>query len=335
MNQTFTMSRWYRLQGILFLVFFSLAALVGAYPLVHSDPQGYGYRNRQDEVRLSLACLALFGTMAMMSILMLIYHRRVQLCISDTALDVRYLLRSKHVLLTDISSFDWYAGLTRDIHIKGPNQKTTIHLKNFSRRDQLVIVRALRRVLPPGCQTHWPVFCHAVALPLRDGISSRDRLASVTDAQSDWFLLTRSRYDRQAVVLMPMAFAIAALLWWRMHWPQTMLLPAAAALWWQVCRWTTPKDGRTEPRLIRSPAGRFILLMFGWMLAACVMIPIIHWLGLSVDAAMWTGLGLLLPIFPIMFVFAHRSDQRQKRERELGSTTAEGVWDRGEIAQVP
>ena len=87
-------------------------------------------------------------------------------------------------------------------------------------------------------QAEWPMFCHKIALPLRDRCLFAATGEPARSLAAGEVIITRGRYDRVAMWLLPASFIVAGAVWWATG--STILLQTAGTM---VAAWLASPRG--------------------------------------------------------------------------------------------
>jgi hypothetical protein len=138
----------------------------------------------------------------------------------------------------------------------------------------LTLIRLLREGLPRSLQANWPLFCHKVALPLRNELSSESPRGVVPG--TDEIVLTRWHFDRWA------------------------LLIAVGVLGMVVCLHFSSQILSMEPKMVIGAIWLTILPLEAVLIAFRFSIPVkgriqkvMRWTSRERQALLWLFAGIL------------------------------------------
>jgi hypothetical protein len=268
MNETLTVSRWYRnfvsayclaFCGLLsFLLWLRLAAAgaLGAQFLL-AFTIGYAL------------IVALLG-------IHLLFCWRHQLQIDNVRTASRGLWGLSEICLTDVTDVAWQADGPGVVVLRTNFDKLKILFVRYPPDESLRIIQYLRGAVPKSTQRDWDRFCLRVALPLRN---------PGTDTQRLEVLFSRAQFDRLLASIALAAFAYCAGQWWLVglagNWQETAVPLALIGLFWISVRWLVPVRYMTK---------------IGWF-------PLAHFVNVLVDHCIWCSYFVVLIVLCVVFIF--------------------------------
>jgi hypothetical protein len=328
MKATFRLSPKVKYKGIVFAVFF-LAALAGYSSLLFlAEPGRHGFRDKPSAMVVGGFGIVVFGSMLLMSLYMWASYYATQFSIDGTTLMLRTLLRNRQLDVGELKSLKWrphpHGG---SVVFRTLSSKASLRFDGFKAADRLKIIRMLRDLVSDQIQEGWPLFCHKIALPLRDNKPAIAR----SEPNAKFCAITRRRYDRSLLVALPLSIALAVgmgLIWnlW-----QFCVLPFLVVGAWALLRWNVPADGRRETRLTSTSQGWGMLVGWGGIVCSQLLTIALALLGYSKATSCWVGIIVLLTIFPPMFYLMHKSERKQKGTQATDLALIE--WENSEAAR--
>jgi hypothetical protein len=329
MKTTFRLGKKVKYQGMTltacFLVF--LAACSSVFFL--EEPAKHGFKGEHSVVVVGGMSVAVFGTMLLMSIYIWVAYYVERLTVDGTMLSIRSMFQNRQFDVSELRCLKWRIyplGGSIKFGVLGSNARLDLH--GYDKKESLQIIRVLRKLVPPQAQEGWPIFCHKVALPLRDGKPSKMRV----DPTAEYFTITRIRYDRMLAFAFPVSLALVIGLWVFFGLWQFTVLPLLVIAAWLLLRFNVPREGRAETRLTSTPQGRGQLIGWGAVVGAQLVMISLALIGVEKSIACTVGCVIMLSAFPPMFYFLYKADNQRKAEDKRGAESAAEVWLRGEVA---
>jgi hypothetical protein len=327
MNATFHLSPKVKYQGIVYPSIF-LAIVAGYISLLFlKDPAKHGFKNEHSLMFVSGLGITVFGIMLLLSLYAWLSYFVKQFSVDGTKMSLFTLLRNREWDVAELKVLKWRQyprpGSVM-FHIQG--SKPCLYLDGFSRVDQLKIIRVLHELVPEQRQVGWPLFCHMIALPLRDGKPAITR--SEPNAKS--LTITRRRYDRMMLLALPLSLALAVGLWLTLGLMQSFILPFIVVFFWLLLRFAVPRDGYTQASLTSTPQGKAGLIGSSGIVISYFLMIVLRLSGLSKGIACTVGIIVLLMVFPPLLYFMRKSEKKQQETDATDLALIE--WERGEIA---
>ena len=337
MTETFRLRKSVKYEGMAFAAIF-LAVLVGYSSIFFlEEPAKHGFKGEHSVAIVGGMGLAVFGSMLLMSIYLWAAYYVERFTINGTTLWIRSMLQNCQFDVSELQRVKWMAhpmGGSILFHLFGSNAR--LDLCGYAKDDRLGIIRALHDLVPAQMQEGWPLFCHQVALPLRDGIPSIVR----SEPSSELYTITRKRYDRMLVFGFPLSVALAIAISASLNLWQFFVLPFLAIAAWLLLRFNVPREGRSEARFTSTLEGRAQLI--GW---SAVVSSQLFMLGLALldvgrPIACSTACVLLVAALPPMLYLNFKSAKQRRTAVEQFAELAPAHWQQGEgtaanVAQDP
>ncbi|WP_145457251.1 hypothetical protein [Gimesia panareensis] len=171
------------------------------------------------------------------------------------------ILLQKELDLERVRQLRWIGGGAGIIKLKTLTEKSTIYLDNFVFEDRLWIVEHLRNQIPESIQEGWDLFCHRIAMPLRQ----YDPHALPVPDQ-DEILLTRKRWDRLLLPCILLTAVVGVIAAWKFGLPRLLTAPVLPTVLWLSLRFATPRQGMVAQNLNANPKQKSQLAFYGWFL---------------------------------------------------------------------
>ncbi len=201
----------------------------------------------------------LWGSLLLASTAMLIDYWRYRLTIDKGRIVLRGIFRHKEVDLVDVMEARWLVPKGR-LRLRTPFENLTIVFDNFESRQRLWLIRFFRQHTPEPAQKDWELFCHGVALPLRDPKPNAPRSPG-----PDEYLYTRRHWDWLCVCMFAVVAVVCGIIAiWSFEPPLVVGVFATAVLAW-LWRFRISKHGEVHKRPSVDNRGflRFIFVSMG------------------------------------------------------------------------
>lgn len=253
MTETFRLRKMMKYMGMAFTAIFLAAAFVYLSIFFLEEPARHGFQRENSVVIVGSMGLIVFGAMLFLSVYVWAAYYVERFTVDGTKLALRSMLQNRQFEVSEIKGVLWRRypnGGTILFHL--PDGKARLDLDGYSKDDRIRIIRALHDLVPAQVQEGWPMFCHAVALPLRDGKPAIVR----ADPSAKLTTITRRRYDRMLMVGLPLSIAVAIAFWAGLNLGQFFALPVLVFGAWLLLRFNVPREGSNEVQLLDSARGR-------------------------------------------------------------------------------
>ena len=213
MNESFGLRRSIQVQGIAFTLLF-LAATVGCAGLfLFDEPKKHGFEGEHSVAIVACSGIAVFGGMALISAYMLIAYHVERFSIAGTRISIRSVFQQRQFDQSEVDKLTWKTNpIDGQLVFHVVNRNARLELHGFRREDRLRMVRLLRQLIPEAKQEGWPLFCLKIALPLRNRCEPQSILEN--PCSRDEVFITRWRYDRLFLALLPLTIIGAVAAWW-------------------------------------------------------------------------------------------------------------------------
>jgi hypothetical protein len=322
MQETFRLGKHVRLLGTAYVAIYVLACLAYGSLLLIDEPFGDG----RSGFPVGVMGLCVFGPMLVMSCFYLASYYAEQFSIDGDKLAVRSILQNRQFSIADIESLRWTTTPSSGVRLRVRGMNVRLNVSGYGKADRLRIIRILRGIVPAEVQIGWPMFCHKVAIPLRDGKPSITRV----EPSPSSFHVTRRRYNRAMIVALPASVIVAVLLANRFQMKEFLALPGLVAVAILFLRSSTPKDGRTE--FTFQSRWRKRAAVFG---AVGILGSISAMFGSKLfdfESTPWNYLpiGIALASFPPLLICLMKADKERLKADELAADGAAAAWLDGE-----
>ncbi len=327
MEQSFRLRKAIKHQGMAFTAFFLAAVAAYSSLLFLNDPAKHGFKGEHSIAIMVGLGWAVFGSMLLISIYIWSTYYVEQITIDGTMIRIRSMFQRQEFDVTELQSVKWRAHpIGGSILFRVLGAKARVDLNGFHKDDRLRMIRVLRDLVPPHMQEGWPMFCHKVALPLRDGEPPILR----AEPSAELVTITRKRYDRALAVAFPLSVAAAVLLSvWFGFW-HFLVLPFFVIAGWFLLRFSVPVAGYVELRLTSTfrPSAQLIGLAAAF--GSLVLVAALRLAGVEPSVACGIGCVVMLVTFPPCLYSLYRSDKERQRAHEQTAESAPAQWEQGE-----
>jgi hypothetical protein len=334
MTETFRLPRRGQWQVLGCTLLFLAATIGSASPLFLKDPARHGF-NRPHSAAITAALgISVFGARSLLCVYLLAAYQIELVSLADDAIVIRSTFQNRRFGPGDVDELRWrIAPAAGRVALLCGGRKTVLDLGGFRPADRLQMIRRLHKMLSEERQTGWPLFCHLIALPLRDGISPKQRVhPAAPEFRPDSFVfVTRRRYDLQLAGALPVSLAFATVYWWRAQSAAMFALPPFVMLYWALLRSSVAPEGQRHARLTRPGIGRPILVAIVSLLASLPCVFLLPLFGLSWNMAALIGGMLCTPSFLLLFRWAIRDGNQQTRDNLIGAASAPACWESAEL----
>lgn len=326
--ESFRLRRSVFYQGAVCAVFFVVAVILYSCLFFLDNPAQQGFNSAHAAAILGGVGVALFGFMLLLSLYMIMAYYVERVTVDGSTICVRSVFQDRRFDRSEIQTVRWKIWPNGGaIRLRVFGRVTRLDLHGFARDDRLRIIRIVRALVPAANQEGWEMFCHKIALPLRDGKPAALRV----DDSIRTLLVTRKRYDRLFAILVPLCVVVAAGLWWLLEEWQTFLLPLGAVGFWLLLRFGTPKAGRQYATVTSHPAGRAQLAGWTTVVVSQILMIVLALAGFAKNQVCTIVLVFMIAGVIPMFFWLIRADRRQRAADRRGAETASGQWERGEL----
>jgi hypothetical protein len=199
-----------------------------------------------------------WGIMASLSAWTLLAYWRESLTIANGSVRQQGVVRQRELQLKDVNQAEWRLVKGGGLKLGTSSETVTIYLDNFEPGERLWLIRHFHNWVPEGIQENWPLFCHRIAVPLRD----RDVRQP---CGPDDVVLTRRRWDWYFIPFIVVATVFGVVAWLKLGLPRMLAAPLLPITLWLILRLGTPKEGMKTKRMAReSDQGRAALTTGLW-----------------------------------------------------------------------
>jgi len=332
MHETFRSSKKVKYQGMAFTACYLAAVVAISSVFFLEEPAKHGFKGEHSVAVVGGMGIAVFGSMLLMSIYYWVAYYVERFTIQETMLSIRSMFQDRQFDVSEIESLTWKVfPRGGSIRFQVLGSKARLYLQGYEKHNRLQIIRTLRNLVPPEVQAGWPMFCHKVALPLRDGKPSPIPIERLIDPAAEIITITRSRYDRMLMFGFPLSVVLATGFWAFLNVWQFAVLPLLVIAAWLLFRFHIPQEGRKETRLTSTSQGKGQLIGFSGVIIAQLLMIGLALLGVEKSIACWAAVIVLLVTFPPAIYFLHQSDKQRKNEEKQGAESAPTVWQQKEL----
>ncbi len=325
--ESFRLRRSVFYQGAVCAVFFLVAVILYSCLFFLDNPAQQGFNSAHAAAILGGAGVALFGFMLLLSLYMILAYYVERVTVDGSTVCVRSVFQNHRFDRSEIQTIRWKIWPNGGaIRLRVFGRVTRLDLHGFARDDRLRIIRIVRALLPAASQEGWEMFCHKIALPLRDRKPADPRL----DESIRTVLITRRRYDRLLVVLGSASVVVSVGAWFLFGIWQSFVLPLLVVIGWLLLRFNVPKNGRRSPELTSHPIGRAQLAGWGTIVVSQVLMIVLALAGFAKNQVCTIVLVFMIAGVIPMFFWLIRADRQQRAADRRGAETADCCWQRGE-----
>lgn len=270
----------------------------------------------RDRWMLMAFFILFWGFFATLAAWLLLACRREYLKITHDRITHQGVIRQKGICFADVEAAIWRSQPQHGkVLLRTSASKVNIHLENFTPEDRLRIIELLRAELPEVVQTNWELFCHRVAVPLREKVRQ-----PVREPKKDEILITRRRWDWLFLPIIVLTLVFGLVMWLAFEQPRMLVAPVAPVGLWLFLRITTPKSGLIAKRLSITPERSRLL----WI-SLCFVVLFLATAFFDVTVAMVFAFVL----FGWMTFIGYRFDrQRLQRDCKAAPMSAK-MWEEG------
>jgi hypothetical protein len=281
---------------------------------------------------LAAVFMAVFwGFWSLLSCWQLLAYWREELRFVDGQITQRGVIGTKEINLCSITGVRWrIAPQGGSLVLTTATDKASICLDHFEPEDQVWLIRYFRNGVSEGLQDGWALFCHKIALPLRDKHASPLATPGPGNVR-----ITRRRWDWYFAPLVVLFAVLGVVLYWFLEMPEMLALPVMVVVFWLTIRFATPRSGFVAERITSRPevVGHLVFM-------AC-------WLGVAVagrvlfgiwspptPAAAIIGVTALVLWFAVLFWRCSQVDRVRRKRDEEDAAASIRRWSDEEAAGV-
>lgn len=313
---------------------FFLVVVLGYGSLIFvDDGKSFGFKSNNHAAAMGYVGVVLFGTMLIGSVLIAATYFVLKLTLDAQVVRLRSLFRNCEFDMADVSQLKWKR--TRRLRFTTPATSVSLDLRDFNRPDSLAIIREFRSMIAADKQVGWDVFCHHVAIPLRDNFpdtASAKRFPQPADPS--YVLITRRRYDQFALVIIPLSLAVSVLLWWRRAWPEFVALPFMLFLFWLLLRFSTPINGCYIESLFKGKRNKYLLLGVSTIPLSVITIAVFRLSSFTKDQACSAGLVIAGVGLPLVIFGSFKSGKARRAHDAEQIPNSLKKWEEGEETSI-
>lgn len=278
---------------------------------------------------------SVFGSLTILSLYKTIAYHRERITLTGTQITYHSIFGNQTIDASEVTRLAWNDRRDRvDFHT--PCQRMRIGLSvSYTTEDRLRMIRLFHQFIPNEKQLDWAKFCCWVALPLRKSLSPPAEAAIKEPAiqappSPTQVLITRKRYDRIALVIIPATLVAAIIPWMKYAKPGALGVPIFLAVNWLLIRRTVPREGQIGERLSSTPGGRSLSVGIAIMVISVLTGSVLRLKDYSHDTSCDVAILILLAGFPFIVYGLVRSAEAEKLRSEARAILAAQEWSRGE-----
>lgn len=231
--------------------------------------------------------MAMFwGCWASLSCWLLLAYWREELRIVDGQITQRGVFGTKEIDLRSLTAVRWRtAPRSGSLVLTTATEKVKINLDRFETEDRVWLIRYFRNGVSEGLQDGWALFCHKIAVPLRD----RNAIPLATPGPGN-VRITRRRWDWYFAPLVILFAVLGVILYWCLEMPEMLALPVMVVAFWLAIRFATPRGGFVAERITSDPQRLgFLIFLVGWLSVAVAGCAALEIANLRMPAAALIG----------------------------------------------
>lgn len=327
MNAAFYLRKGILIQGLVCAAGFLVAVALYGSLLFLADAKLFGFWNQDAALALGWIGIALFGTMFVLSTWVIAAYFIETISFDGTAIAIRSVSQNKRFDLSELRQLVWNCRPRGGkLTFRTTTSKAVLHLYGFAPHDQLEIISIARKLVPESVQSGWDEFCHFVALPLREGRSSRQpggaRIDPASLPESARVHVSRGRYDRFFLVLLVISVCVSGALWQILAMPEAIELPFVVLFFWGLLRFSTPKKGSWSLKWSATNEMKNLVCALLVMPIMCIAMIVFRIVGLNAEIPMWAGLVIMVALMAngVRHARKREKEQRARDQHELPSS---------------
>jgi hypothetical protein len=184
--------------------------------------------------------------------------------------------------------------------------------------------------VPEVLQDGWELFCHKIALPLRD-----KRKPSHADPGTGNVRITRRRWDWYFAPLVVLFTVIGVVLYWCLEMPEMLALPVMVVVFWLTIRFATPRSGIVAERITSRPeVVGHLVFMACWLGVAVAGRVLFGIWSPPMPAAAIIGATALVLWFAVLVWRCFQVDRVRRKRDETNAAASIRRWNEEEAAGV-
>jgi hypothetical protein len=330
MHETFRLSKSILRQGLVCTPLFLAATIGSACVFFIQNPAKHGFNGPHSVAITGTMGVLVFGTMTLLGAYTLLAYHREWVTIGSTFVAMRSVFKDRRFDAARIDKLVWKPSPQQSrIVFEVLGQRTRIDLGNYGNDDRLRMITLLHALVAEEKQVGWPLFCYKCALPLRDSfLPAADRPLGPNE-----ILVTRERYDRFFLKLLPLSIEATAVAWWMVRHPVALLIPVVLLMSWFVLRLEAGPEGSRQARMHWEPGLSGMLPPFAILLAFPLVAAEMQQAGFAQTAINSTCGVLIAVALGLMFHAGRKADKRRQREDEIAVPASVARWEQGEVGQ--
>jgi hypothetical protein len=322
MDETFRPRKAILYLGFALCLLFLTAIAVCTSIFVLKNPKQHGFNGEHSVLLVGGMGLIVYGFFLLLSLYILATYFVERFSIRGTTLSLQTVLRNHRFEVSDLEGLIWKRYGGGRVVFRCQHAKSCLDISGYLIEDRLRVVSALRDLVPHDRQEGWPEFCHHVALRLRSFMETQTQ----RELMPGQMRITRSRYDRMAMIAVPSSVILAVAVGLGTGRWQFLVLPALLIGFWALLRSMIPQSGLVERRLTATPSGRaftfyYLMFLFPPITGAALLV----W-GVEKSIARAVMLvSMTISAVPALY-FCYKEDKKRRVADEAGVRTAPERW---------
>ncbi|QDU15919.1 hypothetical protein GmarT_38310 [Gimesia maris] len=217
-------------EAIISLILFGIIGLGFIYGMCLNAPA-------ETRISATLFFSMLWGLLMSIFFWSFLIAKYVSVAFHNGNLILQGVFSKKYILLSNIDVIRWSLYSHGQIKVETATEVGTINLFYFNKEERLWMIQYFRDHFLESRQENWPLFCHQIALPLRNRHTIKPRTPRPDD-----FLHTRKRWDKLIIIFATVTALISILPAWYFQQIKYLLLPILPLCGWFV-RYKIPEEG--------------------------------------------------------------------------------------------
>lgn len=310
--------------AIVTLVFFLSVGIVSSY--------GVWFSAVPERRLLAAVLMAVFwGFWEILSCWHLLVCWREELSIVDGQITQRGVIRIKEINLCSLTAVCWrLAPQGGSLVLTTATDKVRIYLDNFEPEDRVWLIRYFRSEVPALLQDGWKLFCHKIALPLRD-----KRKRSHADPGIGNVRITRKKWDWYFAPAFVLFAVLGVVEYWYLEQPRMLAQPVVVIGLWLLTRFMTPREGLVAERITARPETvGYLVFLACWLGVAVAGVVLFGIWSPPTPAAAIIGVTALVLWFAVLFWRCFQVDRVRRKRDETNAAASIRRWSEEEAAGV-
>lgn len=274
--------------------------------------------------------MAMFwGCWASLSCWLLLAYWREELRIVDGQITQRGVIGVKEINLRSLTAVRWrIAPQGGSLVLTTATGKARIYLDNFEPEVRVWLIRYFRNEVSEVLQDGWALFCHKIAVPLRD----RNAISLATPGPGN-VRITRRRWDWYFIPLIVLCAVLGIVLSWQFQQPQAIVFPVLPAVLWLCIRGMTPRNGFVAERVTSRPeVVGYLVFLACWLGVAIAGVVLFGMWSPPSPAAAIIGISALALWYAVLFWRSYQLDRVRRKRDETNAVASIRRWSEEEAA---